>query len=231
LESKYKVILFLAIIILIGFLVFNSLSPNIADDFGLEKATDGGKKIVNYTGDGGDIIIPDELGITEIGDDAFRNSNITSIKSNTVKKIGTWSFDDCTNLKTVDFPNTTTIGSYAFVSCSNLESVNFPKLKTIGDHAFLFCEKLTKFLGNPNITSIGYNAFAAEQEGSKVKQVPIPLDIKKYLGYEAVWIDTSHYGEPYFDDKDYLFTSGNTMYYSQKRTPYIEEGHYEYVKI
>ena len=155
-------------------------------DYELEDASDGTKILLKYKGDGGEVIIPDELNITIIGRDAFKESDVFKIKSNTVERIGNYAFENCENLKSVDFPNTEIIGENAFTHCSNLESVNFPKVKVIEYRAFYNCGKLREFLGNPNITSIGSNAFVESQPGGEFHPVPIYLDTVKYLNFGEV---------------------------------------------
>ena len=280
-ESKFKVIICL-VFLLIGGLSFNYLSQALASDFEILDDGNGNKILVNYTGEGGEVIIPDELDVTEIGESSFRNSDVTIVKSNTVisigknafegcnnlesvsfpnaKEIRQNSFENCMNLKSVDFPNAETIefgafsecdklesvsfpkvktiNSYAFDGCNSLTTVEFPKVETIGGYAFRDCIKLSEFLGDPNITSMANNTFIKEENGD---MAPLSLDIEKYLGFTSIFVNNS-YKEPdtyeeYYDDADYLYTSGNTMWYSQKRTRIKERGEYHkdetytYVKI
>ena len=129
------------ILVLIGMFALDNTSDtnNIVNDadYELKDGKDGGKILVKYKGKSGEVIIPDELNITEIQYHAFGgNSDITKIKSNTVKKIGHAAFHDCTNLESVDFPNVTIIEAFVFLHCYSLETVNFPKVETIGHGAF-----------------------------------------------------------------------------------------------
>ena len=92
--------------------------------------------LVEYTGNGGDVIIPE--GITSIWEYAFfRCSSLTSIK----------------------IPSSvTSIGDYAFYGCSNLTNIEIPDgVMSIGDGAFRGCDSLNytiednfKYLGNKN---------------------------------------------------------------------------------
>jgi len=203
-EDKYKIIIGLVILVVIGLLVFNS---NSSAGYELKDATDGSKILVNYTGDGGEVVIPDELNITEIGDNAFSFSNITKVKSNSVKIIGELSFRGCNNLTSVDFPN----------------------VETIGELAFFDCIDLSEFLGNPNIIYLGKNAFTCSASDNPL---PLELDIEKYLGFESVWYGTGfHKTGEHWAEEDYLYTSNNINWYSQIRTDGYEEGYYEYNKI
>lgn len=54
---------------------------------------------------------------------------ITSVTGNSVLTIGDYSFQECSNLTAVSFPNATTLGAECFRSCK-LVSVSFPKVTT-----------------------------------------------------------------------------------------------------
>ena len=66
-----------------------------------------------------------------------------------VVAIDDWAFDGCSNLKSVQIPDTvTSIGAYAFRDCTNLESTGQsnilpPNLKTLGMYAFFNNTKLS----------------------------------------------------------------------------------------
>jgi|GEM_PF-6048219 Listeria/Bacterioides repeat len=85
--------------------------------------------IYDYTGDGGDIIIPSEIdgiAITAIGARAFSdNTSIKSVKiSNSIKTIGNYAFYGCTNLKSIVIPESvTSIKTYAFGQIHGLSSL------------------------------------------------------------------------------------------------------------
>ena len=74
------------------------------EDIVLGDADDGGKILIEYKNKDGEVILPDALGITEIGDNVFKSSlfgkcKITKIQSNTVKKIGKKALMDAINWK------------------------------------------------------------------------------------------------------------------------------------
>ena len=58
-----------------------------------------------------------------------------------VTSIGDHAFFMCSDLTSIEIPNTvTSIGDYAFSMCSNLESIEIPNSVTsIGDYAFYNC--------------------------------------------------------------------------------------------
>ena len=103
----------------------------------------------------GDLVIPskvsdgtDEYTVTSIGYGAFKNcSELTSVNiPNSVTHIGDGAFRDCRYLTSIDIPNSvTTIGGYAFYNCSWLKSVLIPNSVTaIGPEAFYNCNSLVK---------------------------------------------------------------------------------------
>lgn len=98
--------------------------------------------ITNYTGPGGDVVIPSVVGgvtVTSIGGDAFVVTDVTSVViPEGVTSIGSSAFEDCQKLTSVIFPSTlVSIGPEVFDTCSALKSVIIPKSVTnIGDLAF-----------------------------------------------------------------------------------------------
>ncbi|MCQ2088193.1 MAG: leucine-rich repeat domain-containing protein [Bacilli bacterium] len=86
-------------------------------------------------------VIPNS--VTEIGNEAFSNCNLTSINiPNSVTEIGEYAFFAC-NLTSINITNSVTvIGDGAFYYC-NLTSIEIPKSVTeIGDGAFYGCYNL-----------------------------------------------------------------------------------------
>jgi len=104
--------------------------------------------LVGYHGIGGDIVIPDNLGITKIGSYAFEiNPTITSVSiPEGVTQILDYAFIDCVKLTSIVISNSVeTIGDGAFANCSMLTSITIPKSVTsIGSNdVFLACNWLT----------------------------------------------------------------------------------------
>ncbi len=108
----------------------------------------------------GDLIIPEEAGITSIS--AFYNcSGLTSITiPESVTSIGTGVFYNCFGLRSVTIPESvTSIGDKAFYTCSGLTSITIPESVTsIGNGAFWGCGELTITIPE-SVTSIGHDAF------------------------------------------------------------------------
>lgn len=132
------------------------LSLTVKDPFVIEN------RVLNYyKGVGGDIIIPDDEGIMQIGSYAFSLYNIDynipvtedDLDANKVPQTNT-------TITSVVIPEgVTTIGKMAFASLVNLEKVVLPStVTTIEEMAFMNCPKL-KEINLENVTTIEYEAF------------------------------------------------------------------------
>ena len=123
--------------------------------------------------------------VDDIGDNAFRDSAITSIiLPNSITRIGRYAFEDCRSLETVTmstsvtqiensaFQNCTklasieipegveTISSFCFSGCSSLETVSLPaSLETIETYAFSGCSSLETIDIPQNVLTVGPKAF------------------------------------------------------------------------
>lgn len=123
--------------------------------------------------------------INDIAFDGKENLHTVTIEEG-VRKIGQWSFRNCTNLQRVTLPSTIgNIETSAFLSCSSLTDINLPdkltvlkngvfnmcsslknvtlpsSLTTIEGYAFSRCA-LVDIVIPANVTSIGWNAFSCE---------------------------------------------------------------------
>ena len=78
-----------------------------------------------------------------------------------VKKIGSYAFNDCMWITSVTIPNSvTSIGRGAFERCYDLKTLLIPNSVTsIGDYAFLYCKGLTSVTIPNSVTAIGTDAF------------------------------------------------------------------------
>jgi len=135
--------------------------------------------ITEYSGPGGDVIIPDRIpettdglpvtaiaGYSQNGGwwGAFGGCyNLTSVAiPNSVTSIpGGGAFSNCSSLTEVTMGDSVTnIGFAAFYDCSSLTSLTIPSSVTsIGDSAFGNCSRLTSLTIPSSVTSIGQNAF------------------------------------------------------------------------
>ena len=93
---------------------------------------DGEITILSYTGSGGDVTIPEQIGglpVTEIGDGAFRDSAVTSVTLPlTVEEIGWFAFAGCSQLTALTaFEGLTEVGYGAFDGCPTSLTITAPR--------------------------------------------------------------------------------------------------------
>jgi len=104
--------------------------------------------LTDYLGPGGNLLIPNHLGITSIGDWAFGNcTGLTAVTiPESITRIESTAFRGCTNLTDVNIPDTLTyIGEYAFEGCAGLTQISIPNSTLfLGRGAFLDCIGLTE---------------------------------------------------------------------------------------
>ncbi|MBR3883604.1 MAG: leucine-rich repeat domain-containing protein [Bacteroidaceae bacterium] len=79
-------------------------------------------------------------------------------------------FQNCTNLKNVNLPNSiTNIGEWAFANCTNLVSIKLPEgIEEIGEMTFAHCSSLNKINIPSSVKTIGHSAFAGCTEITKI---------------------------------------------------------------
>ena len=136
--------------------------------------TESNRAKVGYTGAAGEnLVIPAVFQNTDgtwykvvgIDNDAFEScSDLKSVEiPNTVTSIGDWAFGGCYSLESITIPDSvTSIGACAFNSCSDLVSVTFglnSKLTNIGEAAFTACHSLESIFIPESVASIGDYAF------------------------------------------------------------------------
>lgn len=124
---------------------------------------------------------------TSVLQNSFRNcTNLTSVQiPNTVTSIGVQAFQSCSNLISVTMSNKITgISRNCFYECGNLTDINIPKNITIIDnYAFYACTSLTN-ISIPNaVTTIGNSAF---QNCNNLTGITIPNTVTS-IGQQAFY--------------------------------------------
>ena len=127
--------------------------------------SNGEAQVVMYEGTAKRVRIADTYQgapVTKIGNEAFKNSAITSIViPDSVTSIGDCAFYNCSSLTSIEIGNgVTTIGDDVFCLCDSLTSITIPtSVTSIGDCAFYYCSGLTSVVIPDSVTSIGSYAF------------------------------------------------------------------------
>lgn len=122
--------------------------------------------VTGYSGAKTTVEVPSEINgkpVREIGENAFFNAAITSIKlPSSIHTIGKNAFHSCSSLGSISLPAAvTTIGDSAFRGCTSLKAVTLPSsLKKLGTQAFYQCSALASIALPGTLTTIGDWAFA-----------------------------------------------------------------------
>ncbi|MBQ3003248.1 MAG: leucine-rich repeat protein, partial [Clostridia bacterium] len=126
-----------------------------------------GATILDYVGDGGDLIVPETLAgkpVVQIGRKAFDYlDNLTSIVlPDSIVSIGDYAFNGCYSMQSAVLPKKLeSIGYSAFCDCASLTEIVIPGTVTyIADEAFVYCRSLEKVVLQKGVLDIGYGAFA-----------------------------------------------------------------------
>ena len=142
-------------------------------------------------------VIPDDGSIKHIGDRAFADLSIESIRiPEGVVSIETGAFSGCAKLKEVILPESLeSIGVSAFWCCSSLKKIELGEnVRIIGNSAFAGCEALEEILLPEDIESIGESAFSSCRA---LKRVVLP---KGFEGEHYIFSSCNALGEVVLPD-------------------------------
>lgn len=127
----------------------------------LTEVRSGAQSVGNYVFYGYDTLTRAEFpNATSIGKGAFEQcSNLKSVYFPNVTKLSADKpFVKCTSLVNADFPNATRVGASAFNECLALTSANFPNATYLDNYCFAYCAKLAD-INFPKAVTINMNAF------------------------------------------------------------------------
>lgn len=142
-----------------------STTANPYADFAYSESG-GSITITGYNGSKTSVEVPKSIHgkpVTTIGENAFFNTGITSIKlPSSLRTIGKNAFHSCVGLTAITIPNgVTLIDNAAFRGCSNLKNITLADtLQKIGNQAFYQCSSLSAIHFGGELTYIGDWAFA-----------------------------------------------------------------------
>ena len=143
--------------LLLSTLSITSLASN-QSDFVVENGV-----LTEYTGTDANVVIPRDLGITEIGTYAFvhKNTMVSVVIPEGVQVIGISAFQNSNNLTAVQLPSTVTeIGASAFCFCNSLMDIQLPSdLTYLGGIAFEGCESLRCLVIPDGVTMLRMGTF------------------------------------------------------------------------
>jgi len=139
--------------------------------------------LTDYNGVGGDVVIPTDMNIWYIGEEAFKdNDNIRSIViPASVTQINERAFANCSALEevyfvsktarvktdgtedfSIDWADLSMVYQQAFLNCKKLKKVDLSNVKTItiSDECFAGCSSLSEVVDMPSIGTMHHRAFA-----------------------------------------------------------------------
>jgi hypothetical protein len=144
--------------------------------------------ITGYTGDGGDVSIPDTINglpVTSIGTLAFVSASVTNVTiPDSVLFIENGAFMDCESLNNVALGNGVSyIGDYAFEFCFSLTQLIIPtNVVSIGDWTFGECDSLTSVTIPNSVTNIGLPTFGRDNSLTNILVAALNPTYASYSG-------------------------------------------------
>lgn len=194
-------------------------------EYGYRILENGKAEILRYTGNEGEVEIPEEIDgkeVSSIGYGAFAgNSQIESVTiPGKVTSLQYGAFLSCSNLKRVAFAEGTslqTIGYMAFKDCRNLAQFSLPdNIRAIGEQSFRNCTKLDLGQMGSSLETIGDGAF----QNTGLTSLCIPdsvTEVGKTAFYECTLLNNVTLGKGIDGISDGMF--GNCEELGQIKIP------------
>lgn len=181
-------------------------------------------------------------GTTEIGAYAFYSDGLrktlkTVVLPDTVTKIETYAFVNCTALVQINLSNVTEIGAYAFAGCESLATADLSKATSIGDYAFALTALTEAKLSAAK--TIGDFAFIGADIASLTMPVAETIGVRAFgatqLATAEIPATVTAIAEGAFSENETLTSinvaKGNKTYFAEDGVLYrmVGDGSYELV--
>ena len=154
----------------------------------------------------GDLEIPEtveysgkSLSVIKIGEYSFQSlSDLKTVEMNGIEYIGDYAFYGCNSLISVSGESIKEVGAHSFDECTNLSNINFGKdIASIGEWSFAQCYSLKDFKQTNTIEQIGEYAFCNSGLSSIVLNDKITLGAFSFRGCENLkLVDFQHCVNP-----------------------------------
>ena len=190
--------------------------------------------LANWDADGDGLFSKDEAAaVTDLGE-AFKGNNLIEYFDELqyftgLKSIAPNAFINCTELISMQLPNTVTIiGNSAFSCCARLSNINIPESVTmIESSAFGLCSQLKNITFPNSLTFLGSSAFL---NCSKIETINIPANVsviesRCFMGCNNAQSVVVAEENPFYDSRDdcnaIIETATNTLVFGSKNTAVI----------
>lgn len=171
--------------------------------------------ISNFNSDGVGLSTGDAQSVSKIPDN-FAKNNTSVVSFDELRyfgniKIGSYAFNGCTNLTSIDLSNVTNIESWAFNGCTNLQiKLNIPNLISLDGRAFVN-SGITEIENLGYITRINNHAGIGQFDAcTKLTKVQLPTTIQ--------YIDTGAFAKcnnlTYISGLENVISLGNSTFTS-----------------
>jgi hypothetical protein len=161
------------------------------------------------------IEINDDNNITEIRDNAFRETGIYRATFKNLTSIGESAFQDCINLESIDIPFCSEIGANAFNGCENISQISLLNCGEISDCGFFNCKNLKKVYIYSDSCVLGENVFFKDNT-SIIDGIVFYFKPNIYADYlkDDTWKPYEHHMVTMADEKNIIYksTTGDEIY-------------------